>query len=202
MGYAACQAAQGRPQGDGSLGAGTGATVGKLLGVAQATKGGLGTGFLAGPQGLQVGALAVVNAFGDVVDPGTGAILAGARRDVNSHEFADTALMLRQGYVRRQFGELNTTIGVVATNASLSREQAQKVAQMGQNALARCIRPVHTLFDGDLVVVLARPEVEADLHVVGALAEAALEGAILSAVKSAHGLGILPSYRELHPEDD
>jgi L-aminopeptidase/D-esterase-like protein len=202
MGYAACQAATGHPQGDGSVGAGVGATVGKLLGVIQATKGGLGTSFLTGPQGLEVGALAVVNAFGDVVDPTTGTILAGARRAPDSHEFVDTASMLRQGFVRRHFGELNTTIGVVATNARLTREQAQKIAQMGHNALARCIRPVHTLFDGDVVFVLAHPQVSADLHILGLLAETALEQAIIGAVKSAHGLGVLPSYRDMHPDGD
>jgi len=202
MGYAACQAATGRPQGDGSVGAGVGATVGKLLGVTHATKGGLGTSFLTGPQGLQVGALAVVNAFGDVVDPATGAILAGARRAPDSQEFVNTALMLRQGFVRRTFGELNTTIGVVAVNASLTREQAQKIAQMGHNALARCIRPVHTLFDGDVVFVLAHPQVSADLHIVALLAETALEQAIVSAVTSADGLGVLPSYRDMHPAGD
>jgi L-aminopeptidase/D-esterase-like protein len=202
MGYAACQAASGQPQGDGNVGVGVGATVGKLLGVAQATKGGLGTSFLAGPQGLEVGALAVVNAFGDVVDPATGSILAGARRAPDSLEFADTAALLRQGFVRRNFGEMNTTIGVVAVNARLTRDQAQKIAQMGHNALARCIRPVHTLFDGDVVFVLARPQVSADLHVVGLLAEAALEQAIVSAVTSAQGLGGLPGYRDLHPGAD
>lgn len=200
MGYAACQAAKGQPQGDGSVGAGVGATVGKLLGVQQATKGGLGTSFLTGPHGLQVGALAVVNAFGDVVDPGTGTILAGARRDRDSYEFVNTASMLREGFVRRKFGEFNTTIGVVATNAIFTREQAQKVAQMSHNALARCISPVHTLFDGDVVFALAHPRVSADLHVVGVLAEAALEQAILAAVKSAHGLGVLPSYQDVHPD--
>ncbi len=199
MGYAACQAATGSPQGDGNVGAGVGATVGKLLGVQQASKGGLGTSFLEGPQGLHVGALAVVNAFGDVVDPGTGTILAGTRRDRDSHEFANTVAMLRQGFVRERFGDPNTTIAVVATNARLTREQAQKVAQMGHNALARCIRPVHTLFDGDTVFVLAHPEVDADLHVVGVLAEAALEQAILGAVKAARGLGGLPSYQDIYP---
>ena len=102
MGYAACQAARPEAQGDGSLGAGTGATVGKLLGIHQATKGGLGTSFLEGPDGLRVGALAVVNAFGDVVDPQTGEILAGARTAPESREFADSIRLLRQGVVRRQ----------------------------------------------------------------------------------------------------
>ncbi|MDP3182192.1 MAG: P1 family peptidase [Desulfobaccales bacterium] len=197
MGYAACQAAKPEALGDGSLGAGTGATIGKLLGVRQATKGGLGTSFIKGPHGLKVGALVVVNAFGDVVDPHTGEILAGARTAPDSREFANSVHLLRQGIVRRRFGEPNTTLGVVATNARLTREEAQKIAQMGHNALARCIRPVHTLFDGDAIFVLAQPQITADLHILGLLAETALEQAILNAVKSAHGLGVLPSYQEL-----
>ena len=159
MGYAACQAATGLPQGDGSVGAGVGATVGKLLGVQQATKGGLGTSFLEGPEGLQVGALAWSTPLATWWTRGPGPSWPGARRDRDSHEFVNTVTMLRQGFVRQRFGEPNTTIGVVATNARLTREQAQKVAQMGHNALARCIRPVHTLFDGDMVFVLAHPEV-------------------------------------------
>jgi L-aminopeptidase/D-esterase-like protein len=197
MGYAACLAAKPEALGDGSLGAGTGATVGKLLGIRQATKGGLGTSFLQGPADLKVGALVVVNAFGDVVDPNSGEILAGARTAPDSSQFADAVKLLRQGVVRQRFGEPNTTLGVVATNAALTREEAQKIAQMGQNALARCIRPVHTRFDGDAIFVLAQPQITADLHVLGLLAETALEQAILSAVKSAHGLGVLPSYQDL-----
>ena len=197
MGYAACQAARFEPQGDGSIGAGVGASVGKLLGIRHATKGGLGTSFLESPNGLKVGALAVVNAFGDVVDPATGEIVAGARTTPESNEFANAARLIRQGVVRQRFGEPNTTIGVVATNAILTREEAQKISQMGHNALARTIRPVHTLFDGDIVFVLAHPEVNTDLHLLGLLAEKALEEAILSAVKSAHGLGVLPCYQEL-----
>jgi L-aminopeptidase/D-esterase-like protein len=201
MGYAACRAARPEPQGDGSLGAGTGATVGKLLGIHQATKGGLGTSFLEGPEGLRVGALAVVNALGDVVDPQTGEILAGTRTSPESREFADAVGLIRRGVVRRRFGEpTNTTIGVVATNARLTREEAQKIAQMSQNGLARCIRPAHTLFDGDAVFVLAQPQVSADLHIIGLLAETAIQEAIISAVKSAHGLGVLPSYQDLRGE--
>jgi L-aminopeptidase/D-esterase-like protein len=100
--------------------------------------------------------------------------------------------------VRRRFGEpTNTTIGVVATNARLTREEAQKIAQMSHNGLARCIRPVHTLFDGDAVFVLAQGQVTADLHLIGVLAETAIQEAIISAVKSAHGLGVLPCYEDL-----
>ena len=200
MGYAACQAARPEFQGNGSFGAGTGASVGKLLGIQQATKGGWGSTCLEGPQGLLVAALAVVNAFGDVVDPETGEIVAGARTAPDSREFADAAALIRRGLVRQTFGEPNTTIGVVVTNARLTREQAQKIAQMGQNGLARTISPVHTLFDGDIVFVLSRPEVTADLHTVGLLAQAALETAILNAVRQADGLGVLPSYRDLHGE--
>jgi L-aminopeptidase/D-esterase-like protein len=200
MGYAACLAARPEFQGNGSLGAGTGASVGKLLGIRQATKGGLGSTCLEGPQGLLVAALAVVNAFGDVVDPETGEIVAGARTAPESPKFADAAVLIRQGLVRQRFGEPNTTIGVVVTNARLSREQAQKIAQMGQNGLARTIRPVHTLFDGDIVFVLAHPELTVDLHIIGLLAQAALETAILNAVRQAHGLGVLPSYQDLREE--
>jgi len=197
MGYGACVAARTEVQGDGSIGAGTGASVGKLLGIRHAVKGGLGSACLEGPHGLLVAALAVVNAFGDVVDPQSGAIVAGARTTPESREFADAVALISRGVVRQQFGEPNTTIGVVVTNARLTREQAQKIAQMGQNALARTIRPVHTLFDGDAVFVLAHPEVAADLHIIGALAQEALETAILTAVRQAHGLGVLPSYEDL-----
>jgi L-aminopeptidase/D-esterase-like protein len=132
-----------------------------------------------------------------VVDPETGEIVAGARTTPKSQEFADSATLIRNGVVRQRFGEPNTTIGVVVTNARLSREQAQKIAQMGQNGLARCIRPVHTLFDGDIVFVLAHPEVDADLHLVGLLAQAALETAILNGVRQAHSPGVLPSCQDL-----
>lgn len=196
-GFAACAAARFKPQGDGSIGAGTGASVGKILGIRHAVKGGLGSACLQGPQGLLVAALAVVNAFGDVVDPRTGEIIAGARTTPDSREFVDAAALIQQGVVRQRFGEPNTTIGVVVTNARLTREQAQKVAQMSQNALARTIRPVHTLFDGDTVFILAHPEVAADLHIIGLLAQTALETAILTAVRQAHGLGVLPSFQDL-----
>jgi L-aminopeptidase/D-esterase-like protein len=197
MGYAACLAARPEFQGAGSLGAGTGASVGKLLGIGQATKGGLGSTCLSGPDGLLVAAMAVVNAFGDVVDPATGEILAGARTAPDSHEFADSAALMRRGTVRERFGEPNTTLGVVVTNARLSREEAQKISQMGQNGLVRTIQPVHTLFDGDIVFVLAHPQVTVDLHIVGLLAQEALETAILNAVRQAEGLGGLPSYLDL-----
>ncbi|MFP3868740.1 MAG: P1 family peptidase [Desulfobacteraceae bacterium] len=197
MGYNACLQASSDMVNEGSVGAGTGATVGKLFGMPQATKGGLGTTCLSGPEGLLVGALVVVNAFGDVLDYYSGEIIAGARRSPQSREFVGMAQMIRQGVVRQDFKEPNTTLGVIATNARMSREQAHKVAQMGHNGLSRAISPVHTLFDGDIVFTLSNPQIEADLHVVGLLAEEALRLAIDRAIKSAHGLGVLPAYQEL-----
>ncbi|MBM4288255.1 MAG: P1 family peptidase [Deltaproteobacteria bacterium] len=197
MGYAACVQATAGAVAEGSVGAGTGASVGKLFGITQGMKSGLGSVCLAGPNGLLVGALVVVNAFGDVRDCNTGALIAGARLSPESAEFADTAAYIRQGIVRHSFGEPNTTLGVIATNARLTREQAHKVAQMGHNGLARSITPIHTLFDGDIVFVLSQPMVEADLHVVGLLGEAALQLAIDRAIRLAHGLGVLPAYADL-----
>ncbi|MBW1917616.1 MAG: P1 family peptidase [Deltaproteobacteria bacterium] len=197
MGYNACLQARSDMVSEGSVGAGTGATVGKLFGLPQATKGGLGTTCLAGPEGLLVGALVAVNAFGDVLDYHTGKIIAGARSSPQSKEFVGMAQMIRQGVVRQNFGEPNTTLGVIATNARLTREQAHKIAQMGHNGLARAISPIHTLFDGDIVFALSNPQIEADLHVVGLLGEEALRLAIDRAIKSAHGLGVLPAYQDL-----
>lgn len=197
MGYTACTQANATPVVEGSVGVGTGASVGKLLGIQQGMKGGLGSVCLGGPAGLLVAALVVVNAFGDVRDYDTGQIIAGARRAPENHEFVDTAAHIRRGIVRQRFGEPNTTLGVIACNARLSREQAQKIAQMGHNGLAKAISPIHTLFDGDIVFVLAHPEIEADLHVVGLLAEEALRLAVDRAIKKAHGLGVLPAYEDL-----
>ncbi len=198
MGYAACVRADDGPVAEGSLGVGTGASVGKLGGIHQAMKGGLGSVCLAGPGGLLVGALVVVNAFGDVRDYASGRIIAGARSAPDSKEFVDTAAQIRrQGISRPPYSAPNTTLGVIATNAGLSREQAQKVAQMGHNGLARAITPIHTLFDGDMVFVLSHPELNADLHVVGLLGEEALRLAVDRAIKTAHGLGVLPAYEDL-----
>ncbi len=155
MGYTACVQADGEPVAEGSIGVGTGASVGKLFGINQAMKGGLGSVCLSGPNGLLVGALVVVNAFGDVRDYATGRIIAGARMAPDSRDFADTAAHIRQGIIRQPYADPNTTLGVIATNARLTREQAQKVAQMGHNGLARSITPIHTLFDGDMVFVLS-----------------------------------------------
>lgn len=199
MGYAACVQADTGPVPEGSVGVGTGASVGKLYGINQAMKGGLGSVCLAGSNGLLVGALVVVNAFGDVRDYATGKIIAGARVAAGSHDFADTAAQIRQqGIIRQPYSHPNTTLGVIATNARLTREQAQKVAQMGHNGLARSITPIHTLFDGDMIFVLSKADLDADLHVIGLLGEEALRLAVDRAIKTAHGLGGLPAYRDFN----
>ncbi len=177
---------------EGSVGAGTGATVGKLYGVGQATKGGVGFASRMLRGGVSVQALAVVNAFGDVIDPRTGVVIAGARVSPESAEFAVTAERMFEGDVRKGFGATNTTLVAVMTNAELDKVQATKVAQMAHDGLARAIRPVHTQFDGDLVFALSIGRKRGELNVVGTAAAEATAEAIVRAVRAAKGLGGVP----------
>jgi L-aminopeptidase/D-esterase-like protein len=197
MGYQACLSASDRETAEGSVGAGTGASVGKLFGITQATKGGLGYAFCHGQGGLTVAALVVVNAFGDVLD-NRGSIIAGARTAADSKTFADTWASFKQGCVPSQFiVHNNTTLGVILTNARLTSYQARKLAQMGHNALARCIAPVHTLFDGDTLFALSVGEVEFDINQVGILGQEMIREAIIRAVKAADGFGLIPAWKDL-----
>ncbi len=194
MGEAAAAAASEGPVQEGAVGAGTGATVGKLFGMRQAMKSGVGSWCvtLEGPlAAVKVAALAVVNAFGDVVDPETGRIVAGARVSAASREFADTARQLKRG-VRGAFPRANTTLVAVATNAALDKAGAQKLAALAQAGMARAIRPVHTPYDGDLVIALSAGRERADLLALGVAAAEATEQAILRAVKLAPSLGGVP----------
>ncbi|MEK7404303.1 MAG: P1 family peptidase [Acidobacteriota bacterium] len=194
MGEAAAAAATAGPVREGAIGAGTGATVGKLFGIRQAMKSGLGsaTVSLEGPQaGVRVAALAVVNAFGDVIDPRTGQIVAGARRSPESREFADTARAMKRGR-RGGFGSANTTLVVVATNAALSKVQARKLAALAQLGVGRTICPVNTMNDGDAVIALSLGREMADLDALGVAAAEAVSEAILRAVRLAPSLGGLP----------
>jgi L-aminopeptidase/D-esterase-like protein len=198
MGYAACAAASAEPVAEGSVGAGTGASVGKLLGMAQATKGGLGSAAVRLPNGTTVAALAVTNAFGDVRRDAGGQILAGARAPGGG--FVDSARALLEEPQLRGFGGLNTTLGVVITDAALDKSGCQRLAQMAQDALARTIRPIHTPFDGDVVFAVAtgaRPP--AHLALLGSLAADTLAHAIERSVLCAAPLGGLPAAGQLHP---
>jgi len=198
LGYAACQAATDDPVAEGSVGAGTGASVGKVLGMGQAMKSGLGSAAVSLGNGLVVGALIAVNAFGDVVDLQTGVILAGARR-LDSDEPADTlAVMRRLSAQTIDHLTTNTIIGVVATNARLTKEQANKVAQMAQDGIARAVRPAHTMFDGDTLFALSAGQERADVSLVGAYAAEMVAEAVIRAVKAAEGAGGLPAWRDLH----
>jgi L-aminopeptidase/D-esterase-like protein len=149
------------------------------------------------PGGLKVGALVVVNAFGDVRDPATGVLVTGAREAPDSRRLADSAGAMRRGVLPRGYRPENTTLAVVATNARLNKLQATKVAQMAQHGLVRAISPVHTTLDGDLVISLATGEVEGETNAVGIAAADAVAEAIVRAVKMATSLGGLPAWRDL-----
>jgi L-aminopeptidase/D-esterase-like protein len=199
MGYAACRAAEGGLVAEGNVGAGTGATVGKIMGLKQAMKAGLGTASIDLGEGLVVGAIVAVNAFGDVIDPQTGQIIAGAR-SLGGTGFADTLAVMKRlvGKSILEFGgPRDTVIGVVATNARLNKEEANKVAQMAQDGLARAVRPAHTMFDGDTLFALATGSIKADVNTVGAYAAEVVAEAIVRAIKTAEGVAELPAWRDL-----
>jgi L-aminopeptidase/D-esterase-like protein len=204
MGYAACQAAADGPVAEGNVGAGAGATAGKILGPGRAMKAGLGSAAVDLGGGLVVGALVAVNPLGDVVDPHTGAILAGARKrglgqSAHSDEPVDTLAVMRSmvGKAALSFASSNTVIGVVATNARLNKEQANEVAQMAQDGVARAVRPAHTLFDGDALFALSTGSKRADVSLVGAYAAEVVAEAIARAARAAEGVGGLPAWRDL-----
>jgi L-aminopeptidase/D-esterase-like protein len=199
MAYQACLHASAEAVAEGSVGVGTGATVGKLFGQGRACKGGIGTASLEGKAGVVVGALVAVNALGDVLDERTGKILAGLR-DEEGKRLVSTTELLRQGVWQERFGQPykgNTTIGVIATNVALTREDAIKVAQMTHNGLARVISPINTTFDGDIVFALSLGRHSGDVNHVGSLAEAAIIEAVKRAIMKADGFGIIPAYRDL-----
>jgi L-aminopeptidase/D-esterase-like protein len=197
MGYQACLRAQAGYIEEGSVGAGTGATVGKLFGISRATKGGIGTASVESINGLRVGALVVVNAFGDVLDKDTGKIIAGTRDSETGTRFINTALQIRRGISRNMFRPENTTLAVVATNAALNKTEAHKVAQMASIGLARTISPVNSTFDGDVVFALSLGDKKADINTIGLLGETAVMEAINRAIKLADGFGIIPAYKDL-----
>jgi L-aminopeptidase/D-esterase-like protein len=198
-GYKACQAATAGKVEEGNVGAGAGATVGKLFGPKQAMKSGLGTSSIrVGNTGIVVGAIVAVNAVGDVLDPKTGKIIAGARKPDGSG-FLDTMGQMREGRLVETPAGAHTTIGVVATNVAFDKAQITKVAQMAHDGLARCINPVHTPNDGDTIFAVATGAISArgDHGAVGALAAEAMAAAVVRAVMNARGLPGLPSYRDL-----
>jgi L-aminopeptidase/D-esterase-like protein len=196
-GYAACRAASAGPVAEGNVGAGTGARAGMILGPGRGCKSGLGSAAVDLGGGLVVGALVAVNPFGDVVDPAAGEILAGARK-LRSDEFAGTLAVMRGlvGKAALKFAS-STVVGVVATNGRLAKDEANKVAQMAQDGVARAVRPAHTLFDGDTLFALSTGKKGADANLIGAYAAEVVAQAIVRAVKAAEGAGGLPAWRDL-----
>ncbi len=192
MGEAAAAAATTDPVKEGAVGAGTGATVGKLFGMRQAMKSGIGSGLVELRAGVLVAALVAVNAFGDVRDPATGKLIAGARRASDSLELADTEARMMEGALRGGFDRRNTTLAVVGTNAKLSKQGATKLAQMAGLGMARTIYPVNTMFDGDVVFALSAGDAQADLNVLGVAAADAVAQAVVRAVRNAPTMGGIP----------
>jgi L-aminopeptidase/D-esterase-like protein len=205
MGYQSCIDASHLPPEQGNFGAGTGASVGKIFGITQAMKTGIGTACIELGGGLRVSAIMVVNAFGDVFEQDSTTIIAGARTirkgpiKIGSEElFANTLETMKSlmgKAVLNISNKQNTVIGVVVTNAVLTKEEANKVAQMAHNGLARTIRPAHTMFDGDTVFVMATGKHKSDVNLVGAYAVEAVAQAIVNAVLLAKPAGGLPSAR-------
>ncbi|HKI47264.1 MAG TPA: P1 family peptidase, partial [Balneolales bacterium] len=206
MGYqAAAQASSDKPA-EGNVGAGTGASVGKMFGANLSMKSGEGTASMDIGGGVVVGALVAVNAWGDVVDPNSNEIIAGLRsgkvgpvRVGGKDHFADTLSMMKKPAGRslmRLATRTNTVIGVVATNAKLTKAQATKVAQMAHDGVARTIRPAHTMQDGDTVFALSTGNRKSDVTSVGSFAAEVMTQAIIRAVKMAKSAGGLPGLQQ------
>jgi L-aminopeptidase/D-esterase-like protein len=210
MGYQACLSASSAQPREGNIGAGTGCTVGKILGLTRAMKSGIGTASLDIGNGIIVGAIVAVNAFGDVIDPNTGKIIAGARaakvgplKIGEANFFANTLSIMQTliGQTALKFASRsNTVIGVVATNAKLNKNETNKVAQMAHNGLARTIRPAHTMFDGDTIFVLSTGRKKVDLSIIGSFAAEVISQAILRAVMASESAADLPAANDISQE--
>jgi L-aminopeptidase/D-esterase-like protein len=202
-GYKACKAATTSAPAEGNVGAGAGATVGKLFGMDRAMKGGVGSASIKlsdGKSSLTVGAIVAVNAIGDVIDPGAGKVVAGARAKDGKTLLGSMNAILSGEPLPLSLGGQATTIGVVATDAQLDKAQATKIAQMAHDGLARAINPVHTSFDGDTIFALAtgKSSRRPNVTLIGALAAEAMAQAVVRAVKAAKSISGLPSADDLN----
>ena len=196
MGYQACLKATAGLVEEGSVGAGFGASIGKLYGISRAMKGGVGTaGFQA--KGLAVGALVVVNSFGDVVDDKDGKVLAGLRDSATGLKLINSEQEIKRAPPHNFKPFENTVLTVVATNAELDRSEAGQVARMISGGLGKNISPVHTQFDGDIVFVLSLGKAKVDINLVGSLGAEVVSEAIKRAVKKADGLEIIPAWKDI-----
>jgi L-aminopeptidase/D-esterase-like protein len=192
-GYAACEAATGGAVEEGSVGAGTGASVGHLLGPKFAMKSGIGTTSQKIGKGIIVAAIVVANPLGDVIDPQTGNIIAGTLRPVIGG-WLDTGNAIKGDLAQLALGFRNTTIGVVATNAALTKEQVNVVAMMAHDGIARALRPAHSMFDGDALFALATGRIkDGDVTAIGHAASEVVAASIVRGVRAAKSLGGVPA---------
>lgn len=194
-GYQACLAATNGKVAEGCVGAGTGATVGKILGVERAVKSGLGTASQRIAGDVVVAALVVVNAVGDVIEPGTGKILAGPRKP-DGRGFLSTS-KLWKGDFKEAVPLFNTVIGVVVTDAKLTKAEANRLARVAQVGIARTIDPCHTMYDGDALFTLSLGEKQADLSALGAAAAEVVAEAIVRAIQKAKTLAGVPAAKDV-----
>ncbi|MEH7354829.1 P1 family peptidase [Neobacillus drentensis] len=194
MGYKAAKAAKTEKFSTGNYGAGCGATAGKLAGLGFCMKGGLGSASLRLENGVVIGAIVAVNPAGDVREPSTGEILAGPYKE---GIILDSMKLLEQNYRPAIPAGSNTTIGVVAVNADLTKVEATKVAQMAQDGYARTIFPSHTMFDGDTIFAVATGGEKVPVDVIGGLAAKVMERAVINAVKSADSVGGIIAHKDL-----
>jgi L-aminopeptidase/D-esterase-like protein len=202
-GYTACVAASTDAPAEGNVGAGAGAVVGKLFGFDRAMKGGIGAASVT-VDGITVGAIVAVNATGDVIDPATGRLVAGARSADGLRLHGSTRAMLQGELPTHMAVGAATTLGVVATDAVITKSQANKIAQMAHDGLARSINPVHTQSDGDTLFALGTGETgrTANITVLGTLAAEVVAQAVLSAVRAAESLPSLPACRDITTNGD
>jgi len=200
MGYAAAAAAATGPVAEGTIGAGTGATVGKLYGVANAMKGGIGTASETLGE-IVAGGIVVVNAFGDIMDPKAGRVIAGARDPRDARKLAHSAERIRNGEDRVPSPGQNTTLAVMATNALLDKREAIKIAQMLQSSLAKVISPIHSTFDGDVAIVLSVGGTKrVGMNTLAMMGENGVIRAVTNAIAKADGRTFVPSYSDMRGE--
>jgi L-aminopeptidase/D-esterase-like protein len=196
FGYRACENAK-KVFEQGSVGAGTGATIGKYLGIEYATKGGLASESHTLQGGIKIGVIVVVNAFGNVYDYYDGNKCIAGVRNLKSGQFLNTTDLIKNGVKQTNNTFENTTLAVVATNAKCSKEQLQRIASIGNTGISRVINPCHTTLDGDMVFAVSCGNEKAKINDVGTVASELISRSIIKAVKTASGLGGIPSYSDL-----
>lgn len=197
MGYEAAKRAKADRFEVGNVGAGCGATIGKLAGFDKCMKGGLGSASITLKDGTTIGAMVAVNPLGEVRHPSSREVLAGPYNS-STGTFIDSIEALKENKANKPVSGANTTIGVIAVNADLTKAEAKKVAQMAQDGYARTIYPAHTMFDGDTIFTLATSGKKVQVDLIGALAAQVMEEAIINAVCSAESVKGIPSYKSIH----